>query len=67
MITAGIDNAEARVEEINQSFCEPGFFDTTPPDRIRALQQEQQDLWTKVEELLTEWERIEEELEGTRQ
>ncbi len=64
VITAGIENAEARIDEINQSFCEPGFFDTTPPDRIRALQQEQQDLWSKVEELLAEWERIEAELEA---
>jgi len=62
--TAGIDEAEARIEQINQTFCEHGFFDTTPPDRIRALQQEQQLLSGKVEELLAEWERIEADLEA---
>ncbi len=64
VITADIEGAEARIEQINQRFCESGFFDITPPDRIRALQQEQQSLTTRVEELLAEWERIERELEG---
>ena len=64
VITAGIEEADARIEAINRSFCEPGFFDTTPPDRIRALQLEQQQLAGKAAEMLAEWERIEAELEG---
>jgi ATPase subunit of ABC transporter with duplicated ATPase domains len=64
VITADIEGAEARIEQINQRFCESGFFDITPLNRIRALQQEQQSLTTRVEELLAEWERIERELEG---
>jgi ATPase subunit of ABC transporter with duplicated ATPase domains len=64
VITAGMDEAETRIEQINRDFCEPGFFDTTPPDRIRALQREQKQLSGKVEEFLAEWERIEAELES---
>jgi hypothetical protein len=58
-----VEQAESRIDEINQRFCEPGFFDTTPPDQVTALQQEQQKLQTEVDDLVGEWERIEAEMD----
>jgi ATPase subunit of ABC transporter with duplicated ATPase domains len=61
-LTMGIESAETRIEEINQLFCSPGFFDTTADDKVRKLQQEQQQLTDKVQELMAEWEQVESEI-----
>ncbi len=61
-LTEQIERSEARVHEINELFCDPGYFDRTPPAEVRKLQQEQQRLGEKVEELMAEWEGLEEEL-----
>ncbi|MFV2073175.1 MAG: ABC-F family ATP-binding cassette domain-containing protein [Thermoanaerobaculales bacterium] len=65
VVTAAIEQAERRVEEINASFCEEGFFSSTPEKRIRAMQREHQDLASEVQRLLEEWEEIEAELENS--
>jgi len=62
-LTAEIERAEKRVGEINELFCNPGFFDKTPPGEVQKLEKEQRQLTTKAEELLAEWERVEGELD----
>jgi ATPase subunit of ABC transporter with duplicated ATPase domains len=61
---AKIDAAEKRIAEIEQSFCEPGFFERTAEEEVRGLQHEQAEMSMRVDELTTRWERIETELEG---
>ena len=60
---AAIEKAEARIHAINDLFCNPGFFDKTPPAEIKKLEGEQKQLNTRLEELLPEWETAESELE----
>ncbi len=64
VITSGIEEAERRVEEIDGRFCEPGFFEKTAADTVKKMQQERRDLRSKIDELMIEWERIEQELES---
>jgi len=61
-LTAEIDRAEKRVGEINDLFCNPGFFDRTAPGEVRKLESEQRTLSARLDELLAEWERVEAEL-----
>ncbi len=61
--TGEIERAEARVDEINELFCNPGFFDKTPPAGVRKLEKEQQDLKERIDERMAEWEALEAELE----
>ncbi len=63
-ITADIERAERRVEAIDLRFCEPGFFDRTPEPEVVELQKEQAALRARIDELMAEWEAIEQELEG---
>ncbi len=63
-VTAEIDKAEARVNEINELFCDPTFFERTPVPQVQKLEAEQKKLSKKVEELMEEWETLEGALEG---
>ena len=63
-ITAEIETAESRVHEINETFCDPTYFDRTPPENVRRLESEQKDLSSRIEVLMKDWESIEEELAG---
>ncbi len=63
VITAGIEEAEARISQIDAQFCQQGFFDTTSEDTVQSLQHEQKSLRSEVEQLMAEWERIEAEIE----
>ena len=58
-----IEKGEERVNEINELFCDPTFFEKTPPKQVNKLEREQADLKTKVEEMITAWETVETELE----
>lgn len=62
-ITSEIEQAESRVDTINEMFCNPGFFDKTPAPETRKLEGEQKRLKSSAEELMAEWEGIEKELE----
>ncbi|HET9933846.1 MAG TPA: ATP-binding cassette domain-containing protein [Polyangiaceae bacterium] len=57
-----ISAAEARKAEITAMWCEPGFFERTPPERVAALQAEEQELGPRIERLIAEWEALEAEL-----
>jgi ATPase subunit of ABC transporter with duplicated ATPase domains len=62
--TAEIESSELRVDEINEHFCNPGFFDKTSPAEIKKLEKEQLDKKKRIEELMAEWEALEAELEA---
>ena len=63
-ITSEIETAEARTLEIDESFSQPGFFDRTAADRVKSLKTERARLQSTVERLMSEWERLEGELEA---
>ena len=61
-ITERIDEAESRVAAIDGTFGDPDFYGATPPEEVRALQDERERLRREVEELMGEWEEAEAEL-----
>ena len=61
-LTVEIDGAERRVHEINELFCNPGYFDKTAAKEIQRLEAEQKRLAAQVEEKMARWERLESEL-----
>jgi ABC-type multidrug transport system ATPase subunit len=61
-IVEQIEAAEERIGEINEIFCDPSYYDDAAPEQIRRLEQEQQELRDRIEELTADWERAEEEL-----
>ena len=64
VVTAAIEKAELRIEEIDGAFCKPGFFDETAESKIRSMQQERDKMAADLEELMAEWEEIEAQLES---
>ena len=65
-LMARIDTAEARVAEIDELFCQPGYYERTPPEDVRALEDERSLLKSEVADFTSEWERTEEELSAPR-
>jgi ABC-type multidrug transport system ATPase subunit len=65
-ITEELQAAEARVEALNQQFCEATFFERTPADERAALEVEHRALTSRVRELMDAWENSESELEELR-
>ena len=61
-LTGKIEQAETRIHEINEIFCDPSYFDRTPQKEVRKLEQEQKNLKEQIEGLMREWETLEEEL-----
>jgi ATPase subunit of ABC transporter with duplicated ATPase domains len=61
-LTDEIEAAESRIHAINEKFCNPGFFDQTPEPEVRKLEREQKSLSGKIDELMTQWEGVEQEL-----
>jgi ATPase subunit of ABC transporter with duplicated ATPase domains len=59
---AAVEAAEARKAAIHARFCEPGFFEKTPPAEVAALQEEEQALGPKIDELMATWDALEREL-----
>jgi ATPase subunit of ABC transporter with duplicated ATPase domains len=62
-VTVAIERGEARMAEIQQIYCQPGFFEQTPKDEVSALEQENAALAPELETLMAKWEAIETELE----
>ena len=62
-VTAEIEAGEARLAAIEERYCEPGFFEQTPQAELDSLDKEQQTTRTKVEQLMSEWEQLELEIE----
>ena len=63
-ITATLETAEARVVEIDETFCQPNYFEQTPAQEVHALEQERNSLQSRLTDLMTEWERLEEEIDS---
>jgi ATPase subunit of ABC transporter with duplicated ATPase domains len=61
-VTAQVEKAEERVGMINETFCDPTYFERTPQKEVRKLELEQKELGQQVETLMGEWQSIEEEL-----
>ena len=55
--------AESRVHEINDLFCDPSYFDRTPHQEVKRLENEQKSLNDKAARLLEEWEEVERALD----
>jgi ATPase subunit of ABC transporter with duplicated ATPase domains len=56
-LMARIDIAESRLEEIDAVFCEPAYYEKTPPGEVKTLEAERGRLKTEVTDLMDEWER----------
>jgi len=61
-VTAKIETAERGVEALNDRFCVLGFYDTTPAEERRALEQQHEQLTTALATHMQEWESLEAEL-----
>jgi ATPase subunit of ABC transporter with duplicated ATPase domains len=61
-LTARIDTAEARIKEIDELFCEPTYYERTPPGEVTELETERTTLQGDVATLMGEWEQNEEEI-----
>jgi ATPase subunit of ABC transporter with duplicated ATPase domains len=57
-LTAKIEESEARIAEIDQLFCAPGYYERTPPDQVVALEHERARLRSEVERLTGEWDEV---------
>ncbi len=61
-LTTKIETAEKRVNEINEIFCDPAYFEKTARKEVAKLEREQKKLTAEIEEAMSEWERVEKEL-----
>ena len=57
-----IEMAENRLKQIDELFCQPNYYDETPPAEIKALEAERTDLERDVAYMTADWERTEQEL-----
>jgi len=57
-----IEEAESRKNELHAIWCEPGFYEKTPPAQIAALESEEKALLAKIDALMAEWEALEKEI-----
>jgi ABC-type multidrug transport system ATPase subunit len=64
-ITGRIEKAESRIAEIDRTFADPSFYQAAVPEQLRDLESERNRLLNDVEELVSEWETIEEEIAGS--
>ena len=64
VVTTAIEKAERRIEEIDEAFCRPGFFDETAESKVRSMQKERDKVAADLESLMAEWEELEAALES---
>ena len=55
---------ESRLAEIDATFADTGFYQTSDPAQVRELQAERERLASQVERLTEEWMALEEEMEA---
>jgi ATPase subunit of ABC transporter with duplicated ATPase domains len=65
VVTVAIEKAEQRIEEIDDAFCVPGYFEDTADSKVRSMQQERDKLAADLEQLMTEWEQLEADLDSS--
>jgi ATPase subunit of ABC transporter with duplicated ATPase domains len=61
-ILARVEEAENRMAEIDAGFCRPNYYEETPAEEVRRLEDERAELQTEVADLTAEWDRVEAEL-----
>ena len=61
-LTASIEEAEARVAEIDEVFCDPTYYERASPEDVKILETERTSLQSDVAGLTSEWEKAEEEI-----
>jgi len=61
-LTASIKEAEARVAEIDEVFCDPTYYERASPEEVKILETERTSLQGDVADLTSEWESAEEEI-----
>ena len=59
-----IEKTEARIDAINETFSDPAYFEKAARDEVSKLDREQKTLAGRIEELMAEWEGVEEEIAG---
>jgi ABC-type multidrug transport system ATPase subunit len=57
-----IEEAESRKAALHALWCEPGFYEKTPPAQIASLESEEKALLVKIDALMAEWEALEKEI-----
>jgi len=62
-LTATIESAEARIAEIDALFCQEGYYERTPGDRVSALEKERGSLQSDVERQVERWSDVERRLD----
>ena len=62
-ITEAIEVHEARLDSIDASFCEDGFYERTPPDQVTLLEQERAETDDSLKADLQRWGEVESQLE----
>jgi len=65
-LALSIDAAEARVAEIDATFCQVGYYDQTEPEAVAALERERGKLRADADRHMEEWVEVERALEGLR-
>jgi ATPase subunit of ABC transporter with duplicated ATPase domains len=61
-ILARVEQAEDRIAAIDAVFCEPNYYEDTPANEVRLVEDERAALKAEVVELTSEWDRVESEL-----
>jgi ATPase subunit of ABC transporter with duplicated ATPase domains len=61
-VTRELDTSEARLKQIRDGYCEPGFFERTDAAQVASLEAEEKALAAKVDALMVEWEAVETEI-----
>ena len=60
-----VEDAEARKEAIHARWCEPGYFEKTPPAEVAAIEAEEKALGPRIAGLMAEWEALEKEIDDS--
>jgi ATPase subunit of ABC transporter with duplicated ATPase domains len=63
-VVRALEAAEARKAAIHAQWCEPGFYEKTPPDQVAAIEEEEKALGPRIDALMAEWEALETELDA---
>ena len=61
-LTARIESIESRITAIDGTFMQPGYYERTPADEVRTLEEERAGLQEELHELMGRWEEIERKL-----
>jgi chromosome segregation ATPase len=62
-LTGSIEAAEARIAQIDATFCEDGYYERTAADEVAALERERGSLQSEVDRHMDAWTGVEREIE----